>query len=848
MGNTSSSRAPARKSHKLSKPNPLQDDSLADFDSPADFSTSNSSRYCSSYLAASRAPPTADACYSQAHDMASVDGTGCPAGTWPTQPRQLSMPAGSTQLGRSPSRASWQHTGMAGGETRDSQLGRASSMVYLRQRDTLQPLARAQSVTGGDTATRHLRPGHQLRPRDNTSDSRRWMVEGSDRVQRTQSRISLANVETCRGNVDVCRSLELEEHSACRMTRNNSDVSLCIPQRRRSVIQTPGVATRTARQDNRSLNKPGNERRHSMHPPHVNHAILVTVANPRLSLPPQGPNPDLQERASTPCESDYRQLGGMRFGTLRITNGPPTPIGATDMPPEKESRMPPSTEPLTSSCTGEESPPSRGLADVGSMDGAAMDDAAASTPPEPQVDGSSRAVHITSDYSLIRDIEAAVEQSWLPSPIDEHQVMAPASRPTCGDASAFCAADDGGSNTRVVTAEPDYLSPEILVVREDPNAKPVTATSRHDKRTPSVKRSNRGFVSTSTSSSTSSSTAASADSGYGSNFSLRSIRAAPNEKWKRRGTEQQVGIGLSRQSPNNARHVGDGVSDATSRRSLMHTPWHSIRCRLSTRAGKGHEHAPPSSSKLNHPSSRTAHIQAARNEDEVERTNSATSNGALNRERNRLGNSARQSIPVTRTSPSWREVQALAINPSDAEARISRRNSMLPTASKCIASRADSIPETSRRRMSVQNMDHLVASKHRSVEAGVPHIAACAQGWQLETQSRTRPTRHGSVGSESRTNVQEKGCHSASKTTTSRHSKQWLDVAGAEQGRPALTARHTRATLQDDTIRVMTWGSAPDLAAPRASPPSRTPLSQALLLNKPLPPLRIHPRDVMGSP
>lgn len=40
---------------------------------------------------------------------------------------------------------------------------------------------------------------------------------------------------------------------------------------------------------------------------------------------PSPPTGDTPERLATPSQSDYRQLGGMKFGSLRITNGVPSP-------------------------------------------------------------------------------------------------------------------------------------------------------------------------------------------------------------------------------------------------------------------------------------------------------------------------------------------------------------------------------------------------------------------------------------------------------------------------------------------------------------------------------------------
>ena len=109
------------------------------------------------------------------------------------------------------------------------------------------------------------------------------------------------------------------------LSRANSDVSLYAPVRRRSVIRTPGVATRaetaqevSRRTSLRSRQEPAasarQSRRNSIEPtpPRI---LSVPVKLADLSV----------ERAVTPSETEYKQLGAMKFGSLRITNGAPSP-------------------------------------------------------------------------------------------------------------------------------------------------------------------------------------------------------------------------------------------------------------------------------------------------------------------------------------------------------------------------------------------------------------------------------------------------------------------------------------------------------------------------------------------
>ncbi|KAI8951584.1 hypothetical protein F4801DRAFT_285690 [Xylaria longipes] len=103
------------------------------------------------------------------------------------------------------------------------------------------------------------------------------------------------------------------------LPRTNSDVSLYTPMRRRSLM-TPGVATRPAPVD---LDVPPNiQTRHN--PPQTPRCdSLESAGIGFLSIPHTTFNPSLMPRANTPCETDYKQTGAFKHGSLRITNGSP---------------------------------------------------------------------------------------------------------------------------------------------------------------------------------------------------------------------------------------------------------------------------------------------------------------------------------------------------------------------------------------------------------------------------------------------------------------------------------------------------------------------------------------------
>ncbi|KAL6706857.1 hypothetical protein ACN47E_005000 [Coniothyrium glycines] len=123
-------------------------------------------------------------------------------------------------------------------------------------------------------------------------------------------------------------SLPLMEQGLSRNTSliNRSSSSLT---RRRSLVQTPGVATRNSPVDDRRKTwnswkapqlRPEDEEKWRSTPKHVS-------SSNRLLVP--GPSGQTDEnstpRARTPGELDYSHLGNLKLGSLMVTNGAPSP-------------------------------------------------------------------------------------------------------------------------------------------------------------------------------------------------------------------------------------------------------------------------------------------------------------------------------------------------------------------------------------------------------------------------------------------------------------------------------------------------------------------------------------------
>jgi len=107
------------------------------------------------------------------------------------------------------------------------------------------------------------------------------------------------------------------------LPRTSSDISLYTPMRRRSLL-TPGVATRPPPVDLTVSSKI--HPRHSLPATAARCDSLEAVGTRLLAVPRLSFNPNPTDRPHTPCDSEYKQTGAFKHGTLRITNGTPSPV------------------------------------------------------------------------------------------------------------------------------------------------------------------------------------------------------------------------------------------------------------------------------------------------------------------------------------------------------------------------------------------------------------------------------------------------------------------------------------------------------------------------------------------
>ncbi|KAH6981916.1 hypothetical protein BKA56DRAFT_672707 [Ilyonectria sp. MPI-CAGE-AT-0026] len=254
------------------------------------------------------------------------------------------------------------------------------------------------------------------------------------------------------------------------IVRSASDVSLYTPMRRRSIVQTPGVATRAHRRaPSAKSNFPSSL---PTTPSHTRHSSIASDAVEVLSVPLVKFGSQPPERVVTPCEAEYKQLGGIKFGSLRIMNGSPK----LSPRPEKGNKMESESTPTKVSYFGRQAPLTK----------------------------------------------VADPNECLQKPLSEASNSMAANKETTSETNRH---QDGSLSENGNGQE--YSTAEVLDVRDDPNAKPTAERIRlelESKALKSLNRSDSGFVS-SPSSEGSRKAASKADSGYSSNVSLRSLRS-----------------------------------------------------------------------------------------------------------------------------------------------------------------------------------------------------------------------------------------------------------------------------------------------------------------------------------
>jgi hypothetical protein len=299
------------------------------------------------------------------------------------------------------------------------------------------------------------------------------------------SKPTLYSDKACHDVMDDLRNANQSAGSS--ISRTNSDVSLYMPMRRRSVVQTPGIATR-AHHSKPPVSVKSNFRKSLPPTPNQSRRNSIESGLPRrMSMPTTIPSQvQSSDRAVTPVETDYKQLGGMKFGSLRITNGAP----GTSPVPEHDVK-----------CQGV----SESSLIIPRED--YFDEHASNPLSLTLVSGESNTAEAREHMTAGRPVTTRI-----PSFVAGHSNVGGKSR--TGD----CQMSENGNAVSFPVAE-------VLHVREDPNAKPDPRKMElglENKTLKGLSRSDSGFIPNPSSENTQR-TASRVDSGYGSNVSLRSL-------------------------------------------------------------------------------------------------------------------------------------------------------------------------------------------------------------------------------------------------------------------------------------------------------------------------------------
>ncbi|KAH6604144.1 hypothetical protein Trco_007590 [Trichoderma cornu-damae] len=194
--------------------------------------------------------------------------------------------------------------------------------------------ARSHSVRANSTASNQMRRTSSVMRRDaerpltrtqRSTQSELLQFYASQQLPRTSSEF-LQELQAAATNsqFDARQSRRASSVAGASLARTTSDLSLYAPVRRRSVIQTPGVATRPRREERPSIPDRSSSRKSQPVFGDDPYTFKPGSGAPKhLSMPPMPIGFGPLERAVTPCESDYKQLGGIKFGSLKIMNASP---------------------------------------------------------------------------------------------------------------------------------------------------------------------------------------------------------------------------------------------------------------------------------------------------------------------------------------------------------------------------------------------------------------------------------------------------------------------------------------------------------------------------------------------
>ncbi|KAL7947204.1 hypothetical protein V8C42DRAFT_317067 [Trichoderma barbatum] len=326
MGNTPSSEAPRKATQKLSKPRAASHGALPRPQNPAGAAASSSTRISESYLAASMPFSSRDSqCITNGGDA-----TQEPYLERLYEPsRRLSRRESdymrSPVLPESPGTNTRSHS-LYANSTASNQMRRTSSVMNS---NADRPLTRTQSWHGnrmerGTSMQSELLQFYASQQLPRSSSEFLQDLQAAAMNSQLGTRQNQSRRQSQSHSHSQSQNRRASSIAGAPLARTTSDLSFYAPVRRRSVIKTPGVATRPRREDRLSIPDRSSSRKSQPVFGEAQFSFNPSSKAPRhLSMPPMSMGFAPLERAVTPCESDYKQLGGIKFGSLKIMNGSP---------------------------------------------------------------------------------------------------------------------------------------------------------------------------------------------------------------------------------------------------------------------------------------------------------------------------------------------------------------------------------------------------------------------------------------------------------------------------------------------------------------------------------------------
>ncbi|KAM0561208.1 hypothetical protein ACHAPJ_003713 [Fusarium lateritium] len=519
MGNEQSAETP-RGNRKLSKPPLCSQTTAAGLPYTATAVTPHREHFSNSYLVGSLPPaPNKD---SSTRRVAPGLGIAVPAsGDASPMPSPTCRDFRRDSMPRTRSIQSEQSPGLQSFVTksRTNSIGQDNGYRTLTRAESM-PVAVRRGSTGYDTRAAEAKK----------------LLNGKQKLPSEPVITKSNNIHSEKGQDVTDDTSNTNQSAGSSISRTNSDVSLYMPMRRRSVVKTPGVATRAHHSNPPVSAKSSFRKSLPPTPSQSRHNSIESSIARRMSMPTTIPSQvQFPDRAATPVEADYKQLGGMKFGSLRITNGAPV----TSPVPEDDVKEQGASESELVVPRGE------------------YFDEQASNPLS--------LMNVKSQKADANEPMTTRQQvtTQVPSSVAEQSSDADRSRAGDGEMS------ENGNAVSFPVAE-------VLDVREDANAKPSPKNMHlelENKMLKGLTRSDSGFIPGPSSESTQQ-TASRVDSGYSSNVSLRSLpslRSGVTDKNTMASEKFDVDItGMYSPSDSNSTRTSSLVPSQTRNRLPIH--------------------------------------------------------------------------------------------------------------------------------------------------------------------------------------------------------------------------------------------------------------------------------------